>query len=366
MLTPLVRVSARPPRLPTPDLSLAMKIANPPTTRPPKRSRIKRPPVLFNRTQRVIQRLETDLRCAFVSYWNSNNGSVCQNDVVGIYGVLRKLGPQARMILFIKSDGGSGQASLMMVNLLRQFTRRLIAVVPLECQSAATMLALGADEIQMGPLAHLSAVDTSLAHQLSPLDRDNERVSVSQDELMRLIRLWQNEVKRDSVNPYQAIFPYIHPLVIGAVHRVSSLSVKLCMEILSYHLKDRKKAAAISQNLNSSYPSHSYPITLREAQRIGLKVRPLAPRINELLLELNELYSEMGQRAVTDFDAFNNHDSQIYNILEGRGVQIFYQSDRDWHYRKEERRWVTLNDHSTWRKIERVGTRTVRSVYHIS
>jgi hypothetical protein len=332
----------------------------------PRRPKIKRPPVLFSRTQKIIRRLEQGLGATFLAYWNSNNGSVCQNDVVGLYGVLRKLGRQPRIMLFIKSDGGSGQASLMMVNLLRQFAARLVAVVPLECQSAATMLALGADEIQMGPLAHLSAVDTSLAHQLSPLDRDNDRVSVSQDELMRLIGLWQKEVGDNAINPYQAIFPYIHPLVIGAVHCVSSLSVKLCMEILSYHLKDRRKAVAISQALNSSYPSHSYPITLREAQRIGLKVKPLEPAINEQLLELNELYSEMGQRAVTDYDSQNNHDSQIYNIIEGRGVQIFYQSDRDWHYRKEERRWVTLNDRSSWRKIEQAGARIRSSVYHIS
>jgi hypothetical protein len=322
--------------------------------------------VLFRRTQKIVERIERQVGRCFLTYWNSNNGSVCQNDVIAIYGLLRRLGPQPQITLFIKSDGGSGQASLMMVNLLRQFTRRLVAVVPLECQSAATMLALGADAIDMGPLAHLSAVDTSLAHALSPLDRDNERVSVSQDELMRVIRLWQQEVKADAVNPYQAVFPYIHPLVIGAVHRISSLSVKLCMEILSYHMKDRRKAAAISQCLNSSYPSHSYPITLREAQRIGLPARPLDGTLNDLLLELNELYSEMGQRAVTDYDALNNHDSQICNIIEGHGLQIFYQSDRDWHYRKEERRWVTLNDHSTWRKVEKIRGRTVSSVFHIS
>lgn len=343
-----------------------METDNPTVPSKRRRARIKRPPVLFNRTQKIVERIERQLGRCFLTYWNSNNGSVCQNDVISIYGLLRRLGPQRQVTLFIKSDGGSGQASLMMVNLLRQFTKHLVAVVPLECQSAATMLALGADEIHMGPLAHLSAVDTSLAHALSPLDRDNERVSVSQDELMRVIRLWQKEVKADAVNPYQAIFPYIHPLVIGAVHRISSLSVKLCMEILSYHMKDRKQAAAISQALNSNYPSHSYPITLREAQRIGLNARPLEGPLNDLLLELNELYSEMGQRAVTDFDAFNNHDSQICNIIEGHGLQVFYQSDRDWHYRKEERRWVTLNDHSTWRKVEKVGGRTVASVFHIS
>ena len=56
----------------------------------------------------------------------------------------------------------------------------------------------------------------------------------------------------------------------------------------------------------------------------------------------------------------------VYNILEGRDIMIFYQSDRDWHYRKEERRWVTLNDRSSWRKVERVERRTRASVFHIS
>ena len=36
------------------------------------------------------------------------------------------------------------------------------------------------------------------------------------------------------------------------------------------------------------------------------------------------------------------------NILELFGRQVFYQVDKDWHYRKEERRWVPMNDQSSW------------------
>jgi len=38
-----------------------------------------------------------------------------------------------------------------------------------------------------------------------------------------------------------------------------------------------------------------------------------------LLQELNLLYSEMGQRAITDYDEENHHDNEITNILEGKG-----------------------------------------------
>jgi hypothetical protein len=157
----------------------------------------------------------------------------------------------------------------------------------------------------------------------------------------------------------------VHPLVIGAVDRASALSTRLCVDILSYHLKDSQKAEEISNVLNSGYPSHSYPITLREAQRIGLNAEPQNQTVNHLLLELNEIYSEMGQQASTDFDEGRSHDASILNILEGKGVQIFFQNDKDWHYRVAERRWVTLNNNSCWRKAEMVDGKLSISVLHV-
>src|SRR5215475_461604 len=131
-------------------------MAEPSNTSRAGRANLKTPPILFAKTQKVIGQIEAKLGERFLAYWNSPDGSICDNDVVGLYGILRSIGSVDRLSLFIKSDGGSGQVSLRMINLLRQFVRRLTALVPLECESAATMLALGADRIQMGPLAHLS------------------------------------------------------------------------------------------------------------------------------------------------------------------------------------------------------------------
>ncbi len=327
---------------------------------------VKKPPVLFDQTQKIIARLEELLDGSLVTYWNSPGGSICQNDVVGFYETLQSIGRKGRIYLLIKSDGGDGQASLRIVHVLRQFAEQLIALVPLECASAGTMMALGADEIRMGPLAYLTAIDTSIRHNLSPVDVDNRRVSVSQDELTRVVKLWRAQYEgNESANAYAALFQYVHPLVIGAVDRSSSLSIKLCREILSYHLSDEALTEQISRHLNSNYPSHNYPITLREAERIGLKARALEPQVNELLLKLNTLYSEMGQAAVTDFDELNNHNNEILNILEGRDVVVYFQNDKDWHYRKEERRWVSLNDKSSWRKIEKVDGEIRSSIFHV-
>ena len=72
------------------------------------------PPVLFDRTQKILGRLEAELGEPMLTYWNSNKGSICQNDVAGLYGLLQRMGKVDRLSMFIKSDGGSGQASLRM------------------------------------------------------------------------------------------------------------------------------------------------------------------------------------------------------------------------------------------------------------
>jgi hypothetical protein len=335
--------------------------------KPRPRVRIKTPPLLYDKTQQVLARVQRRVEGTFLTYWTSTSGSVCDNDVMALHDVLNGIGPRAQLTLFVKSDGGSGMASLRMVHLLRRYAKRLTVVAPLNCASAATMLALGADRIGMGPLSYLTAVDTSLEHDLSPVDHTNNLVAVSNDEVDRVIRLWKETVGRDkdNVNPYQELYKYLHPLVIGALDRASSLSLMLCREILGYHMRDAKKAERISRRLNSSYPAHQYPITSREARRLGLNVLDLPPDLDELLQELNSLYSEMGQRAITDYDEENHHDNEITNILEGKGLQVFYQVEKDWHYRKEERRWVPMNDLSAWYRCQLKAGKVVKTKFHI-
>lgn len=332
---------------------------------PPTPPQPKVPPVLFARTQPILSRVQELIGMPLVSYWNSTNGSVCHSDVVGMHEVLRRVGHCGSLGVFIKSDGGTGTASLRIVNLLRGKAGRVTALLPLNCESAATMIAIGADEIQMGPMAFLSAVDTSLRHDLSPVNSDNRRVSVSHDELLRVIRLSRGAGKGADGEVYQTLFSHVHPLVIGAVDRASSLSVKLCTEILGFHIADGARARRISQKLNSDYPSHSYPIILKEARRIGLNARPLPDDVNDLLLELNGLYSEMGQAALTDRDERNYHSNEILNIIECQGLQVYYQEDKDWHYRTEERKWIPMNDNSSWRAVKFDGKKPVVSQLHI-
>jgi len=327
---------------------------------------VKKPPVLFKETQALIK--EVKKVCSdgdFISYWTSNNSRMSSNDLVVFFKLLKERVKKDKLYLFVKSDGGSGKTALRIIHLLREYYKTIVTLVPLECASAATMLVLGSDSIRMGPLAYLTAIDTSITHDLSPIDKFNDRVSVSQNELDRVIKLWDSQKQKNDVNPYSSLYQHIHPLVFGSVDRASLLSIKLTTEILSYHLKNLKEAKRISNHLNSDYPSHSYPITIREAKKIGLKVEPLENEINDILIKLNEYYSESAQKAYTDSDELNYHDNEILSIIETLDEKIYYQKDKDWHYRKEEQRWVSMNDDSSWRRVEKKGKKEMRSIFFI-
>lgn len=90
----------------------------------------------------------------------------------------------------------------------------------------------------------------------------------------------------------------------GVVDRASSLSMKICSEILKYHIKDEE-------------------------------------------------------------NFFSYHDNNIANIIKAKGTQIYYQVDKDWFYRSDERRWNVLNDMSSWRKNESDGKKIKKSIYHL-
>src|SRR5215467_871312 len=281
--------------------------------------KIQRPPILTAKTQKLVAALQKELDLPLLVYWVSTGGSICQNDVIAMSRLLRPAKKQAKVALFLKSDGGNPEAALRFVHLLRQKFDKVALLAPFECASAATMVALGANEIHMGPTSYLTAVDSSLKHDLSPVDHHNYLVSVSQDEVMRILRLWKEQKCQD--NPFPEVYKYLHPLVLGALDRSSSLSMRICQELLSYHVLNSAKALKISRALNYDYPSHSYPITAREARRLGLNIQDLDPTVDSLLRDLHHLYSEMAHAQITDYDTLNYHNDEICNILELLGRQ---------------------------------------------
>jgi hypothetical protein len=234
------------------------------------------------------------------------------------------------------------------MHILRSHYRHVTAFLPFICASAGTLAALGADEIRMGPGAYLSPVDSALDHPLCPVSATSpeETVAITQDQFRRVLRLWRKGP--NGTNPCTELFKYIHPVVIGELDRSDALSLRICRELLGYHMGNARRAERISKTLCFGYPSHMYPITLREAKRLGLNVKPLDAGVESLLRELDALYADLAS-PVKEYQNANQFSSGfVPSILERSGLQTFEVHHAEMKYRPEARRWTSWAE-KEWR-----------------
>jgi hypothetical protein len=57
-------------------------------------TKFKQPPVLFDKTQAMIQKIQTRLGGKVITYWNGSRGSVCHSDVTALFKLLEHIGAQ--------------------------------------------------------------------------------------------------------------------------------------------------------------------------------------------------------------------------------------------------------------------------------
>src|SRR5713226_3100365 len=87
------------------------------------------------------------------------NGSISDDCVRVFFDHLSKIPKQTNKIekldLFLCSNGGSGTVPWRLVPLFREYAASFNVLVPYRAYSAATLLALGADEIVMHPFGEM-------------------------------------------------------------------------------------------------------------------------------------------------------------------------------------------------------------------
>ena len=83
------------------------------------------------------------------------------------YEHLHRLNPSGEKLpeldLLVLTYGGDTTVPLPLQYLLREYTERVNILVPGECFSAGTMIALGGNTLVMSPLGQLTPVDPSVA-----------------------------------------------------------------------------------------------------------------------------------------------------------------------------------------------------------
>lgn len=196
----------------------------------------------------------------------------------------------------IISNGGDPITALRIMSLLRERFDKISVLLPYVAYSAATILALGADEIVMHPYSNLGPVDPQLTVSHNNEKGVRENMQFSSEDLRNYVEFIKNDVgitdQQHLVSAVEPLLKDVGTLPIGTAKRSQQLSLTLSEKMLGWHFDDSAKAKSIARALNSSYYHHGYAVGRKEAQEIGLPVVIPEKELESLLWEIWKDYSD--------------------------------------------------------------------------
>jgi len=185
--------------------------------------------------------------------------------------------------VLLHSMGGDALAAWKIMSVLRERFKNVSVLVPYAAFSAATVFALGANEIVMHPNASLGPIDPQIAVNLP----NGTMRQFAYEDLVEFLGFLRNDVilteQQHVSTVMDKLFSAVDPLVVGAAKRASDLSTEVGERLLSMHLDDDRKAKQIAQNLNKSFFSHGDAVSRTRAKKLDLQVAEPDVQLEKLL-----------------------------------------------------------------------------------
>lgn len=258
-------------------------------------------------TKTLIQKIEKARKSKVITYITSDrqgpiSAKVAMDVIPLVSNQLRKIGKVKNLDLFLYSTGGDTMVPWRLVSMIREYCDKFSVIIPYKAHSAATMIALGADEIVMSDLSELSPIDPSTTNVFNPTDPQNPqgKIAISVEDVMGYMELVKKfGIKSSSeltavFNKFVDANPQIHPLALGNVNRTHNLIRILARRLLKGH-KIALNVAEIDKIVDyftEKLYSHQYFIGRREAKEdLGLKTVKFTDKtLSETISDLYEEY----------------------------------------------------------------------------
>jgi hypothetical protein len=217
-----------------------------------------------------------------------------------IYEHLQLIGKpknEAKIDLFIHSNGGDSTVPWRLVSLIREFTDHFSVLVPHHAFSAATLTALGANSVLMHSMGMLGPTDPTVTNPFNPTSPSNpdQRIGISVEDVTAYISLIKEDAgihhEDELVQAFNKLADQVHPLALGNVKRSLSQSRMMARKLLALHMDlstDAHKIDEIVDSLTSKLFYHGHPINRREAiDELKLpNVEVPTPKVEELMWKL--------------------------------------------------------------------------------
>ena len=176
------------------------------------------------------------------------------------------------------------------VNLIREYYSDFKVIIPSRAHSAATLISLGANSLDMGPMASLSPIDPQLF--ITHPDK-KETVSAGIEDIYGYYLLIQDTLQLDSSGKTEALkllSSRISPEILGQASRVRNEIRVIATNLLKLHMKEDKKIESIVSSLVEKLHSHQYMISRKEAKDLGLPVNFLDPKAEQIAYDILNSY----------------------------------------------------------------------------
>jgi len=261
-------------------------------------------------TKNLIQQIESFRNSKVITYITSDRkppvGARIAMDIIPVFSrQLRSIGKVPQIDLFLYSTGGDTMVPWRLVSMIREYCDKFSVLIPYKAHSAATMIALGADEIVMSDLSELSPIDPSTANVFNPQDPRNPqaRIPISVEDVMAYFDLAKNKIGIKDEKELTEIFkkfiesnPQIHPLALGNINRVHNLIRILAKRLLKSHKNPmaEEEINKIVDYFTEKLYSHQYFIGRKEAKEdLGIKTVTYADDyLSDLMSRLLEEYKK--------------------------------------------------------------------------
>jgi len=229
---------------------------------------------------KLIKKIEEIRRSRVITYITSDRGppynAIIADDVLPIFKqILSSIGRTEEIDLFLYSRGGNVEVPWKIVSLIREYCNKFVVLVPFRAHSAATMIALGADEIICGPAAEFGPIDPSLTTPFNPRDPKGNPLPINIEAVRAYLNA--NKIGLESLDRQQ-IFNKLseaaNPLALGEIFRqhyyIRSIAKKL-LKLQQSPPSEEVCDGIVKELVEESY-FHRHAITRREAAIMGLKI----------------------------------------------------------------------------------------------
>ena len=203
--------------------------------------------------------------------------SVSSQDVSGFMEACSNA-EESGLDLFLHSPGGDPDAAEQICAYLRTQFHDIRAVVPTIAMSAATMMALSADEIIMGAHSHLGPIDPQLTI-LMPEGPRSASAQAIKDQFARAVEDCKDPTKLTAWVP---ILRSYAPGLLATCDHASDRAQNIVESALTRYMYRRRRNRAKQAKDTaawfgdaSAFLSHGHPVRRDEARHHGVRVRDL-------------------------------------------------------------------------------------------